>query len=160
MRGTAGLALLLAQVVKNWNHDWDVPVDVNDAVGLLKDPFDFGGNRDLVFAVRPIDFGDKRFQNWRARRNFRRLDARAARGGAGVCMNSIRSRRPRLKLDCVSYRALCRKVLERDGWKSQQCGSVTNLQIDHLRFRSALGDDDLDNLITLCSDCHPMIHHR
>jgi len=52
----------------------------------------------------------------------------------------------RVKLDCDSYRTLCRKVLERDGWRCQQCGRATELQVHHIRFRSALGDDDLDNL--------------
>ena len=30
--------------------------------------------------------------------------------------------------------------------------------LHHIRFRSALGDDDLENLITLCSGCHRAAH--
>jgi 5-methylcytosine-specific restriction endonuclease McrA len=75
-----------------------------------------------------------------------------------MCVNSIRPRRPRVKLEHDSYRALCRKVLERDGWRCQQCGRATELQVHHIRFRSALGDDDLDNLVTLCSECHESAH--
>ena len=73
-------------------------------------------------------------------------------------LNSFRPRRPRIKLDSDSYRALHRKVLERDGWRCQQCGRATDLQVHHIRFRSRLGDDDPDNLITLCSDCHQTVH--
>jgi 5-methylcytosine-specific restriction endonuclease McrA len=75
-----------------------------------------------------------------------------------MCVNSIRQRRPRVKLDDDSYRVLCRKVLERDGWRCQRCGRSSELQVHHIRFRSALGDDDLDNLITLCSECHQSAH--
>jgi len=35
-------------------------------------------------------------------------------------------------------------------WKFQNCGRGNQLQVYHLRFRSALGDDSLENLITLC----------
>ena len=73
-------------------------------------------------------------------------------------MNTIFPKRPRVKLDPEAYAQLCRQVLERDSWRCQNCGRASQLQVHHLRFRSALGDDDIENLITLCFSCHEKIH--
>jgi len=66
-------------------------------------------------------------------------------------MADLRPRRPRLRLDPDSYRKLRAEVLQRDGWRCQTCGR-------HIRWRSRLGDDTDENLITLCADCHSDIH--
>jgi 5-methylcytosine-specific restriction endonuclease McrA len=73
-------------------------------------------------------------------------------------MNTIRPKHPRLRLSPQSYEQLCREVLQRDGWRCQSCGTLSNLQIHHKKFRSQLGEDSEDNLITLCSDCHEKVH--
>jgi 5-methylcytosine-specific restriction endonuclease McrA len=73
-------------------------------------------------------------------------------------MGKPRSKRPRLRLDFESYQRLCQKVLARDGWRCQRCGCSVNLQVHHIRFRSQLGDDAEENLITLCADCHEQFH--
>ena len=67
-------------------------------------------------------------------------------------------RRPRLQLDPEAYKQLCQQVLRRDRWRCQQCGSRTNLQVHHIRLRSHEGDDAEKNLITLCSQCHRVVH--
>jgi len=64
----------------------------------------------------------------------------------------------RIKLNRQAYAELCRRVLDRDGWRCQKCGGASGLQVHHLRFRSSLGDDDIQNLISLCSSCHEKIH--
>jgi 5-methylcytosine-specific restriction endonuclease McrA len=64
----------------------------------------------------------------------------------------------RLKLQPDDYADLCREVLNRDNWKCQNCGRASELQVHHLRFRSALGDDDIENLITLCVSCREKMH--
>ena len=74
-------------------------------------------------------------------------------------MSKLRQRRPRLKLGFEEYKALCNLVLDRDGWRCQNCGSSKELQVHHLTKRSQLGDDALENLITLCVDCHGLQHH-
>jgi len=53
---------------------------------------------------------------------------------------------------------LRRAVLKRDGWRCQQCGTLRNLDVHHMRWRSALGDDAEANLITLCRNCHQLLH--
>jgi 5-methylcytosine-specific restriction endonuclease McrA len=48
--------------------------------------------------------------------------------------------------------------LARDGWRRQKCGSLGNLDVHHVKRRSALGDDAETNLITLCRECHQLLH--
>jgi 5-methylcytosine-specific restriction endonuclease McrA len=57
-----------------------------------------------------------------------------------------------------SYEALRRAVLQRDGWRCQDCGAMTNLEVHHQRFRSQSGPDHEGNLITFCRDCHSGMH--
>jgi 5-methylcytosine-specific restriction endonuclease McrA len=75
-------------------------------------------------------------------------------------MKRVRAKSPRLRLDQNSYRELHRQVLDRDGWRCQTCGSMQDLQVHHLKFRSQSGGDVEQNLITLCSNCHARIHQR
>ena len=72
--------------------------------------------------------------------------------------NSVSQKRPRIRATPRLYAILRRSVLERDGRRRQQCGSLRNLDVHHVRRRSALGDDAQSNLITVCSDCHRMLH--
>ena len=73
-------------------------------------------------------------------------------------MSPIRPKRPRVRLDDDSYRQLCARVLQRDGWRCQSCGSLENLQVHYKEFRSRLGDDVEGNLITICATCHRSLH--
>ena len=52
------------------------------------------------------------------------------------------------------YRRLMKRVLERDQWRCQKCGSLENLQVHHKIKRSQMGTHSLDNLVTLCAYCH------
>jgi len=65
-----------------------------------------------------------------------------------------------MRLDPKAYEQLRQRVLQRDGWKCQVCGSCRNLHVHHIRFRSKQGSDDEQNLITLCSDCHHETHQH
>jgi len=64
----------------------------------------------------------------------------------------------RIKLGKLVYRRLMKRVLERDGWRCQKCGTLENLQVHHKIRRSQQGDDCLDNLVTLCAYCHMAEH--
>ena len=70
----------------------------------------------------------------------------------------IPGKHPRVQMDPEAYQKLCLEVLKRDGWRCQQCGSQTNLQVHHIHSRSQGGDDLETNLITLCSECHIAVH--
>jgi hypothetical protein len=48
----------------------------------------------------------------------------------------VRQMPPRLGFDSESYAALRLRVLNRDGWGCQRCGSLQNLQVHHVRSRS------------------------
>ena len=65
---------------------------------------------------------------------------------------------PRLKLSQEEYELLRHRVLERDGWRCQICGSSADLQVHHQQFRSKFGNDELNNLISLCARCHRSQH--
>jgi 5-methylcytosine-specific restriction endonuclease McrA len=63
-----------------------------------------------------------------------------------------------VRLSTREYEDLRERVLRRDGWRCQFCGSMTNLELHHQQFRSHSGEDTEDNLITLCTDCHCRWH--
>jgi len=73
-------------------------------------------------------------------------------------MKKVSRKSPRLRLNANSYRELHQQVLDRDRWRCQICGSMQHLQVHHLKFRSQLGGDVEQNLITLCADCHAHVH--
>jgi 5-methylcytosine-specific restriction endonuclease McrA len=75
-------------------------------------------------------------------------------------MKKIPAKNPPLRLDSTGYRELHRQALERDGWRCQACGSIQNLQVHHLKFRSHSGSDEEQNLITLCAECHERMHRK
>lgn len=64
------------------------------------------------------------------------------------------------RLDLSSYESLRQEILGRDGWRCQSCGTMSNLEVHHREFRSHLGTDSEENLITLCSACHAKVHRR
>jgi hypothetical protein len=49
----------------------------------------------------------------------------------------------RIKLGKQIYRRLMKRVLERDEWRCQKCGSLENLQVHHRIKRSQQGNDAL-----------------
>lgn len=71
-----------------------------------------------------------------------------------IAATSIGPRPMRLRLDTASYQSLRQKVLRRDGWRCQACGTMSNLEVHHKQFRSHSGHDSEENLITLCVCCH------
>ncbi len=73
-------------------------------------------------------------------------------------MKKILPKSPRLKLDADDYTALHRQVVERDNWRCQVCGSMQNLEVHHIQFRSHSGPDTERNLVTLCNSCHRSSH--
>ena len=77
-------------------------------------------------------------------------------------MPTMNQKRPRLRLELEVYQELRNQVLERDGWRCQNCGGANNLQVHHIEPRSQLGHDTCENLIALCAACHASLHltHR
>jgi 5-methylcytosine-specific restriction endonuclease McrA len=73
-------------------------------------------------------------------------------------MSSIGPKPARSRLDPESYERLRQKILRRDGWRCQSCGTTSNLEVHHQQFRSHEGDDSEENLITFCAACHAAVH--
>ena len=73
-------------------------------------------------------------------------------------MKETRPRVKSLRLDPASYENLRQKVLRRDGWRCQSCGTMSNVEVHHKQFRSHSGEDLELNLITLCTACHASAH--
>jgi 5-methylcytosine-specific restriction endonuclease McrA len=65
-----------------------------------------------------------------------------------------------VRIEDREYQKLRKRVLYRDGWRCQSCGSMTNLEVHHQQFRSHSGPDHEDNLITLCNSCHSAEHDQ
>jgi len=49
-------------------------------------------------------------------------------------------------------------IYRRDGFQCALCGSSRYLQIHHYIPRGHGGSDNPMNLITLCADCHALVH--
>ena len=60
------------------------------------------------------------------------------------------------------YSYFKRKVIERDGYKCQMCGSVNNLEVHHKKSYANYPKlrTTISNGITLCSFCHKKIHKK
>ena len=50
------------------------------------------------------------------------------------------------------------QALRRDDFTCQLCGSHRNLEVHHIRRRSRGGEDSTSNLLTVCHDCHALLH--
>jgi 5-methylcytosine-specific restriction endonuclease McrA len=72
----------------------------------------------------------------------------------------IRPKAAPLRQDPLSYESLRQQILRRDGWRCQLCGTMSNLEVHHRKFRSHSGADSEENLITLCTACHTRVHRR
>ena len=75
-------------------------------------------------------------------------------------MNQFLQKQVPVRLENHEYEDLRERVVRRDGWRCQFCGSMTDLEVHHQQFRSHSGEDSEDNLITLCTDCHSSVHRR
>lgn len=50
--------------------------------------------------------------------------------------------------------AIKKAVKQRDGFKCVKCGSRTRLEVDHIVSDAKGGNSSMNNLQTLCKDCH------
>ena len=65
----------------------------------------------------------------------------------------------RAYLQTVFWTSKRKTILTRDKFTCQSCG-ITNvpLHVHHLRDYDKLGDESLDSLVSVCSDCHTYQH--
>lgn len=55
------------------------------------------------------------------------------------------------------WKALRQRVIERDGAECVICGSRNNLRVHHTSYEKGV-DEEGDNLVTLCEECHKKVH--
>lgn len=61
----------------------------------------------------------------------------------------------------IGWTAIRRQVLKRDGYRCTKCGRKTDLHVHHQEHRvGSLNAETLDNLLTLCRQCHRGVHSR
>jgi 5-methylcytosine-specific restriction endonuclease McrA len=51
-------------------------------------------------------------------------------------------------------------AIARDQCQCRVCSAPWGLQFHHIIHKSKGGHDTVDNLITLCSDCHLIVHNQ
>jgi 5-methylcytosine-specific restriction endonuclease McrA len=73
-------------------------------------------------------------------------------------MNTSRPKQGRIRVCPKAYEQIRHRVLQRDRWRCQVCGSRKNLQVHHIQLRSQFGNDAEENLVTLCAGCHIQVH--
>lgn len=62
------------------------------------------------------------------------------------------------------WKSLSEKIKKRDNWECQRCGSMggpegdSTLHAHHILPKSKGGEDWIENLITVCHECHEQIH--
>lgn len=75
----------------------------------------------------------------------------------GMYRNNKTTKNNFFKKKKVKKKSNLKKIVGIDG-RCLNCGSHTCLSAHHIIFLSAQGDDSLENLITLCFDCHRKAH--
>lgn len=61
-------------------------------------------------------------------------------------------------LDSEQWRQKRNRILARDNYRCQKCGSAINLRVHHIRYPQEIGTEQDDDLITLCDSCHTYVH--
>jgi 5-methylcytosine-specific restriction endonuclease McrA len=62
-------------------------------------------------------------------------------------------------LQSDAWKAKRKAVLIRDQLRCQLCGHEKNLHVHHVTY-DRIYNEDLEDLITLCSDCHSTLHGK
>lgn len=63
-------------------------------------------------------------------------------------------------LESPHWKALRGEALKRDGNKCTRCGSGIILQVHHMIYRTRFEDSLVEDLITLCKECHQAEHGK
>lgn len=69
-----------------------------------------------------------------------------------------RKRRYKNYMQSKEWRALRKRVLERDEYKCAVCNSKNNLEVHHLFYEDDIYNGKLYQMITLCKKHHKQLH--
>jgi hypothetical protein len=60
-------------------------------------------------------------------------------------------------LQSVEWKVKKTEVLIRDSHRCQSCGNTTHLHVHHITYKR-LGNENIDDLVTVCRQCHKELH--
>lgn len=60
-------------------------------------------------------------------------------------------------INSPKWKAKRQMVLERDNFRCRKCGTGKNLDVHHITYEN-IGNEPLDDLVTLCRNCHEEVH--
>ena len=60
-------------------------------------------------------------------------------------------------INSSKWKKIRQKRIEKDGYRCSLCGSAINLNVHHISY-DRLGSEDLEDLVTLCRNCHCTLH--
>lgn len=63
-------------------------------------------------------------------------------------------------LQSTEWNVLSRLARERDGYKCRICNGEQDLNVHHRAYPDQLGTESLNDLITLCAECHSLFHEK
>ena len=63
-------------------------------------------------------------------------------------------------LQSEEWQIVRRKRLQIDGYKCQMCGTGKNLQVHHISYEHLEQEKEIDDLVTLCKECHKKVHEE
>lgn len=58
------------------------------------------------------------------------------------------------------WKKLREKRLKIDFYRCHYCGSAINVQVHHLHYPDAWGLETMEDLVTLCDNCHAKVHNK
>ena len=58
------------------------------------------------------------------------------------------------------WKGLSKQRMKIDGWKCCECKSAENLQVHHIHYPLVWGEESIDDLRTLCDECHKNLHAK
>ena len=63
-------------------------------------------------------------------------------------------------LQSKEWQIVRRKRLQIDGYRCQMCGTGKNLQVHHISYEHLGQEKEIDDLVTLCKECHQKVHEE
>ena len=61
-------------------------------------------------------------------------------------------------INSPKWKAKRQMVLERDNFRCRKCGTGKNLDVHHITYEH-IGNEPIDDLVTLCRECHESVHY-
>ena len=61
-------------------------------------------------------------------------------------------------LHSSEWQELREQAMKRDGWQCRMCGTGKNLRVHHVNYEHVGTEQELEDLLTLCDDCHQKVH--